>query len=266
MRIFVATLRKLRLRPATLVTFLLLNLFTLLIVVAIGASARAGDAEGGPAAEAVFRFPAAYRFMIAFVFMNGLLAAAYGAAVAGSEWSWGTLKAAIARGERRSVYVLGTFLGVAAMLAIGALLSVVVAVPSALLGATIGGLPLTGADDTSWLADLPEVLGRGILAFAMECALGFAIATIAKSQIAGIGAVIGLNIAEGIAGLFARDIFQWFPFSAGNALISGGGGGPTIAGFQPGMEVGTAAIVVVAWLVAALGVAALWTERAEISG
>jgi ABC-type transport system involved in multi-copper enzyme maturation permease subunit len=184
-RILGATIRKLLRRPATWVTLILLNVFTLLIVLAIGASARSGEAEAEAAARTFFTFPAAYRFMIAFVFMNGLLAAAFGAAIAGSEWSWGTLKAAVARGESRSIYVLATFAGVAVVLILGALVSVVIGIPAALLGAVLGGLPTTGAGDTAWLGDLPAILGRGTLAFTMDCALGFAIATITRSQIAG---------------------------------------------------------------------------------
>ena len=38
---------------------------------------------------------------------------AYAAAIAGSEWTWGTLKTAVARGESRSRYMLTTYLGIA---------------------------------------------------------------------------------------------------------------------------------------------------------
>ena len=37
----------------------------------------------------------------------------YGAAIAGSEWTWGTLKAAVARGESRSRYQLLSFASIA---------------------------------------------------------------------------------------------------------------------------------------------------------
>jgi ABC-type transport system involved in multi-copper enzyme maturation permease subunit len=267
-RIARATLRKLIRRPATWVTFLLLNVFTLLIFVAVGASARqASDPQAALAARSLFHFPQTYRIVLAFVFMNGLLAATYGAAIAGSEWQWGTLKAAAARGESRGLYVVGTFLGIVIFLALGAVGGLLIGVPAAILGAVVGGLPLDGAGDTSWMRDLPDPFCRGVIAFAMEGALGFAIATIAKSQIAGIGVVIGLNVAEGIAGIFAHDVFRWFPFTSANALVSGGGSGVTFGGqIQRGLDSGTALIVVVAWLVAALALAALWTERAEIGG
>lgn len=267
MRIVRSTMRKLLRRPATYVTLLLLAVFEALIFIAIGASARAGEPETQAAARELFTFPQAYRLVLAFVFTNGLLAAAFGAAIAGSEWTWGTLKTAVARGESRTLYVVGTFVGVAVFLALGSLGAFLVGVPSMLLGAILAGSSLDGATDLSWIGDLPALFGRGILAFAMEGALGFAIATIARSQIAGIGVVIGLNVAESLAGLFARDVFQWFPFSAGNAVVAGGGVSLSVGGQAIGGLDGTTAIVVVgAWLVAALVLAALWTERAEIGG
>lgn len=269
MRVFAGTLRKLVRRPATLVTFLLMNVFTLLIFVLGGVSARQSqDPEAQVALRALFTFPEAYRVVLAFVLMNGLLAAAYAAAVAGSEWSWGTLKAAIARGESRTRYVVGTFAGVAIAMLAMALGAFVLGIPMAILGAVLGGFSLDGVADTSWLADLPDLLWRGLLAFSMEGALGFAIATVARSQIAGIGVVIGLNIAEGIGAALVHGIFQYFPFTAANALISGGAGGPSFGGgaAPARMDTPEALALTAGWLIAALAFASIWTERAEITG
>ena len=47
-------------------------------------------------------FPGAYDQVLSFILgLGGRFAVIYGAAVAGSEWSWGMLKAAVARGESR---------------------------------------------------------------------------------------------------------------------------------------------------------------------
>jgi hypothetical protein len=107
-----------------------------------------------------------------------------------------------------------------------------------------------------------------MLAFSMEGALGFAIATVTRSQIAGIGVVIGLNIAEGIGSALIHDVFRYFPFTAANALISGGAGGPTFGGgaAPPRMDTPEALALTTFWLVAALVFASVWTERAEITG
>ena len=73
-----------------------------------------------------------------------------------------------------------------------------------------------------------------------------------------------------IAGIFLPEVFKWFPFSAASAVIvdtgnggggGGGGGGPTVA-LGPDLAV----VVVAIWLIGALVLAALWTERAEIAG
>jgi hypothetical protein len=103
---------------------------------------------------------------------------------------------------------------------------------------------------------------------AMNAALGFAIATVARSQLAGIGVGIGVFFGEGIAGIFAPGLIKWFPFAASSAVVtvnselSGGGGG----GFGEQLDPNAAVVVVLAWLVVSLAVASLWTERAEISG
>ena len=60
---------------------------------------------------------------------------------------------------------------------------------------------------------------------------------------------------------------KYFPFNAATAVVAtpdgfGGGGGAPL----PQLEPNTALLVVTAWLVGALVVTALFTERAEISG
>jgi hypothetical protein len=100
----------------------------------------------------------------------------------------------------------------------------------------------------------------------MEAAIGFAIATVARSQLAGIGVGIGLLVVQNIAGIFLPNVFKWFPFSAASAVIAdsgggGGGGGPSVS-LGPDLAV----VVVAIWLIGALVLAALWTERAEIAG
>jgi hypothetical protein len=102
----------------------------------------------------------------------------------------------------------------------------------------------------------------------MDVAIGFTIATIARSQLAGIGAGIGLYLGEGIIGAFVPGIIKWAPFAAVNAMMAGGaeGLGATATDTAMRLDPGTATLVAAVWLVGACAVAALWTERAEISG
>jgi ABC-2 type transport system permease protein len=279
MRLFRANLRKLLRRPATWVTFLLLVGLLVLIFVAVAASSQqARDTEAAVAARAVVTFPEAYRVVLSMILgIGGLLAVTYGAAIAGSEWSWGTLKAAVARGESRTRYTVLGCAAVALFACLGVVASFLVGVLAAVAGASVMGVSLSGMGDAKALGDLPELFLRAFLAVSMQVALGFAIATIARSQLAGIGVGIGVYFAEGIASIFLPEIIKWFPFASASAVVAASSGGASFGGGGDGggggggaigasLDPNTAILVVLAWLVAALVVSSIWTERAEIGG
>ena len=271
MRLLRANLRKLRRRPATWVTFLLLvglqALVTLLVIVG---SRQSADPMASLAARQFLTFPAAYELIMSIVIgIGGLLAVTYGAAIAGSEWGWGTLKAAVARGESRSRFTLLGFCAVALYTLLGIVGAFLAGVAVSAAGAVVVGVSLDGMGDMDALLRLPELFARAGLAMAMNAALGFAIATLTKSQLAGIGVGIGLFFAEGIAGIFAPHVVKWLPFSASGAVVAGGsGGGVMVNGAEIGasLDANTAIVVTILWLVGSLAVASLWTERAEIGG
>ncbi len=271
MRLLVANLRKLRRRPATWVTFLLLiGLNALITFFVILGSKVATDPQSALAARQFLTFPTAYELNVSLVIgLGGLLAVTYGAAVAGSEWAWGTLKAAVARGEGRTRYTLLGYGAVAVFTVLGLIGAFLVSVAVSAVGALIVGVPLDGMGDADALLRLPELFARAGLAMAMNAAFGYAVATVARSQLAGIGVGIGLFFAEGIAGIFAPHVIKWFPFSASGAVVSGGAGGSTVVNGQElgaSLDAATAILVTVAWLAVSLAVASLWTERAEIGG
>jgi hypothetical protein len=267
-----SNLRKLVRRPATWVTFLLLAGLLLLIFVAIIASTQqASDPDVALAARLVVTFPEAYAVVLSMILgIGGLLAVTYGGAIAGSEWSWGTLKAAVARGESRTRYTLLAYAAVALVAVLGLVAAFALGVAMAAVGATVLDVPLDGMGDADALGGLPEQFARAALAVSMNTALGFAIATIARSQLAGIGVAIGVYFAEGIASLFLPNVIKWFPFSAAGAVVAGGGdvsfgnggGGAPSSTLDPDIAV----LVVLAWLVAALAVSSVVSERAEIGG
>jgi hypothetical protein len=269
-RLLRSNLRKLLRRPASWVSFLLLVGLQALIVIAVGATVnQQPDRESAEQTKLLVTFPGAYELILGFIFsLGGLLAVTYGAAVAGSEWTWGTLKTAVARGEARSVYTLVTYAGVVVFMLLGILLAFLAGVVTTATGAVLAGLPLDGITDGSTLGHLPDLYWRGGLGLAMDAAIGFAIATIARSQLAGIGVGIGLYFGAAFATLFLRDIVKWLPFQAASSLLGGAEGTATGAGnaATAGLDPTTALVVVVAWLVGALAVASLWTERAEIAG
>jgi ABC-2 type transport system permease protein len=271
MRLFVAGIRKLIRRPATFVTFgLLLGLLTI-IYIAVGATVRQQTGvgpRGGAEARLLVTFPGAYTLLLSFILgLGGLLAMVFGAAIAGSEWTWGTLKAAVARGESRSRYQLASLASIGLMLGIGLLLAFGFGLMVAVVAAGIAQIPTTGIDDATTLGTIPELLAKGWLALAEAGALGFAIATLARSQLAGIGAGIGVYFGETFAALFLPDIVKYLPFRAASSMVTTSGG--TVGGGPAGgvrLDPDTALLVVVAWLIGALLVTTLFTERAEISG
>jgi ABC-2 type transport system permease protein len=222
------------------------------------------------AARQLLTFPAAYQITLSLVIsIGGLLAVTYAAAVAGSEWSWGTFKNAVARGEGRGRYLLLLFAAVTIATWVGLVVAFLVGVAVTAAGALVTGVGLAGMADTEALLALPERFARAGLAMAMNASLGFAIATLTRSQLAGVGVGIGLFFAEGIAGIFAPHVIKWFPFTASGAAVEGGAGGSVVVN---GAEIGasldstTAIVVTVLWLVGALVVAVVRAERAEISG
>src|SRR4029079_1225043 len=103
-----------------------------------------------------------YDLILSFMFgLGGLVAVIYGAAVAGSEWSWGTLKTAVARGESRARYMLGTFAAIMVMVAVGLALTFGLGIGLAVLAANIAGIPTTGVSDAATLQRLPAMAARG---------------------------------------------------------------------------------------------------------
>jgi ABC-2 type transport system permease protein len=270
MRLFVAGLRKMVGRPASFVSVGLLVGLLGLIVLASATVGQSGDDPGdGRAARLLLTFPGAYEFVLSFMFgLGGLVAVTFAAAIAGSEWSWGTLKNAVARGESRTRYTLITFGAIAVMIAVGLLITFALGVALVVLGASIAGISTAGMTDADALARLPSLAARGWFAVTEEAAIGFAIATLARSQLAGIGAGLAFYFGELFATVFLPDIVKYMPFAVANASIdvSGGGGFGGGAAGPPSLEPDTAIVLVAAWLVGSLVVAVLFTERAEITG
>ncbi|HUQ43159.1 MAG TPA: hypothetical protein VM451_01930 [Candidatus Limnocylindria bacterium] len=269
MRIVFAGLRKLLGRPASFVSVgLLVGLLGLILIAA--ATVQDTDSRGSDNARALITFPGAYDLILSFMFgLGGLVAVIYGAAIAGSEWGWGTLKNAVARGESRARYMLSTFAAIVVMLAVGLAITFALGVLLALLSASIAGVSTAGVSDADTLARLPAMAGRGWFAVVEQAGLGFAIATLARSQLAGIGAGIAFYFGEGFASIFFPDVIKYMPFAVARASIDtgpgfgGGGGGGAASG---ALEPDFALLLVGVWLVGSLLVTLLFTERAEITG
>ena len=143
-------------------------------------------------------FPGAYELVLTMILsIGGLLAVTYGAAIGGSEWGWGTLKAAVARGESRSRYTLLGYAAVAVFTWIGLLCAFALGVVVAAAGAAFLGVSLDGMTDPDGLRELPELLGRAGLALAMNAAFGYAVATSRAASSRGSPSASGCSSPKG---------------------------------------------------------------------
>ena len=213
------SLLKLVRRPATWVVFAIL---AAILVLCLPRPRRPRPARPSRWArscrsELLLRFPTAYTMVVGFILgFGGLLAVAYGAAVIGADWAWGTIRAIVARGESRVRYTLVTFAAIAIVL----------------LAGRDRHLPHRrrrgggGGDDRRASARTePRTRTRSRpcrscwpgpgWAWSRPAAIGFAIAMLFKSQLAGIGAGLALYFAEIFLALVphARRRPAYFPFS-----------------------------------------------------
>ena len=278
MRLLRGELRKLIKRPATRITLIILLALIVVIYVASAASFKAltdnptapNAAETRAGIKLFLTFPGAYATVIAFIAgLGGLLAVGYGASASGADWGWGMVKVAVARGESRTRYFLAKLVAVLLLVWLGMLIAFVVGVVAALVGATIAGIDTSGISDTSVVRILPEQLLRAGWGIAEETAIGFAIATFARSQLAGLGAGIALYFVEAFASAFLADIVKYFPFAVAQSALrvtqaaaGTGGGAFTVSRLDPNFSL----VLVTVYLVVAAVATVVIVERAEITG
>jgi ABC-2 type transport system permease protein len=271
MRLLRDDLGRLARRPATWVSFALVAGLLVFVFVVVGASAQTlPSVQSSRAIVAMLTFPAAYDAVLSFLIGLGqLLALIYGAALAGSEWTWGTLKNAVARGESRARYAIALFAAIAVVLGVGLLLAMAIGVGGALVGAAFAGISTSGLADASALAALPEKLVRAWLGIVESAAIGFAIANVTRSQLAGIAAGVATYFGEQFSTLFFPDIVKFLPFHVAEAVVNvrpPTGGETAPPGFEAHLPADVALVVLGLWLVGALLVSAVATERADITG
>ena len=263
------SLLKLVRRPASWVVFLILVALIVLVYLALAASVGQLDEVGDELqVRVLLAFPTAYTTVVGFILsFGGLLAVVYAAAVIGADWAWGTIRAIVARGESRVRYTLVTFLAITIMLGVGVLFSFLIGAGSAVVGAELAGVGSDGAADPDTLATLPELLGRTWLGVTQQAAIGFTIAMLFRSQLAGIGAGLAFYFVEQFLILvpLTQDVLPYFPFNVATAVVAtsddfGGGFG----GFTP-LDSDTALLWSAGYLVVSLAVATLAAWRAQIT-
>jgi ABC-2 type transport system permease protein len=283
--LFRAELLKIRKRLATYVVLGILLALMALVFVLVGVVSAGRVADDRP--PPFLRFPAVYGVMNQFIFgLGSLLAVAYAAAIAGGDWTWGVFRVVATRGESRARYVLVKAAAVAVTIVIGTLIAFVVAHLLTFLAAFLAGMsPGTPFSATS-LEDLASSLGLGLPVLLERSALGFAVATVLRSQIAGIISGIVFFLGEGILSTvlllttvasmsegggmpstFGPEWYQFLPFSIGDSVLAEAPGVPggNMAGLiLRDVPLATALLVTLGYLVLALAASVLVAERREI--
>jgi ABC-type transport system involved in multi-copper enzyme maturation permease subunit len=301
MRLVRAELLKLRRRQATYVILALALVITGLIYIAVGRGlggfACQFEFGGSPFGEGscLVEFPGAYALADQFAFaFGGLLAIVYAAAFVGGDWSWGVVRNVIARGEGRGRYLLGKAGALAIVLAVGVSIIFVFALVMTYLSAALNGIPVASPLRGRGTQDFLENLGLGYVVVLERAALGFAVAVVLRSQLAGAVVGVVLYVGEGILTTLltifslARNIgdggftgnvqpigpqwFQYLPISIGGQVLNAAPGASSNLGtggvegiFLRPVPLELALPALAFYLVVAIGIAIFALNRQEIT-
>lgn len=273
MRLAVFGIRKFWTRSATYVSLLIAVGLIAFEFVVVGATARSGSAaaSGLDAATVTWllTFPGAFDAVLALSFeFLAIVGLIYVATASGSEWTWGTLKVAVTRGHPRWQYTLSTFASLSIILLVGLLITYAAGLAAALIGSSIAGISPGNPADPTVLPSVLVKLARSWIGLVSLTSVAYVITMVAKSQMAGIGAVIGYFLVSAIAPAllpdFVKEIFKYLPFSVSGDAI--GLQGPPSTASTSGIDPNVALLISIGWLVACLAVACLSVERAEVAG
>jgi hypothetical protein len=205
----------------------------------------------------LLEFPQMYAIIGQFAFgLGGLFAVVYAAAFVGADWNWGVLRNVIARGESRAGYLLAKAAALAILLAIAALIVFALGMVMVYLTGLVYNVPVASPLRGRGLADLFDNLILGYPVLLQRAALGFAVAVILRSQLAGavigialyVGEAIlttiltGITIAQNLGGLIGEGGFQpigpeWYqylPISIGGNVLNALPGGSVATGVAAG--------------------------------
>lgn len=205
----------------------------------------------------LLEFPSMYSIIGQFAFgLGGLFAVVYAAAFVGADWNWGVLRNVVARGESRAGYLLAKAIALAILLAIAALIIFALGIVMVYVIGFLYHVPVASPLRGRGLQDLADNLVLGYPVLLQRAALGFAVAVLLRSQLAGAVIGIALYVGEAIlttvltgiavaqqfgnligAGGFqpiGPEWFQFLPISVGGNVLNGLPGGSSAAGVAAG--------------------------------
>lgn len=278
MSLILIGVRKFSTRTATLVSILIAVGLLCLEFVGIAISYRAavsGGTRGGGMDPATFSwfltFPGAFDAILSIVFsFGGIIGLIYVATTSGSEWSWGTLKVAVSRGQSRSLYVIATFASISLILLGGLVVMFLAGLVATFVGASIAGISAGNPFDPAVFPSLLAKLARTWIALSALTSLAYAVTMVSKSQMAGVGTVIGYFLVSIIGPAllpdFVKEIFKYLPFSISNDAIGLSGPPSSAAATSSAIDPTYALLITIGWLVGLIAVTCLAVERTEITG
>jgi hypothetical protein len=259
MRLLRAALLKLVRRPATWRAPLVLAALLGLIYLSIGISASASP-EARASVESMLVFPEAYlSFASMLMLFLGIVGAAYAGTVAASEWSWNTIRVALARGESRVWYVTGLFVAIGLLTLVAWLALFVLGIGVILLAASLGGMSAGDLFDLADPAAVPLMIAAGGWAVVMLVGIGFGASFISRSAVAGVALVVGLVFVEQFAAMTSipAELLSLAPLRAAASLVAASGGAGSAA-------IGPLVLTTI-YLAFAIAVAAASARRAQVA-
>lgn len=178
-----AELLKIRRRQATYVLLVVELVLAALIFLAGGSYWTLNELISFPDAYTIF-------FQQAIFQLGGLIAIVFAASYVGADWNWGVLRNVVARGEGRERYLLAKFIAMTITLAIGTLIMFAACFAFIVMQSAIYGVPIANPFRANGLQDLVVWIVVGFPVILQRAAIGFAVAAIFRSQLA--GAVVGI--------------------------------------------------------------------------
>ncbi|HUR16742.1 MAG TPA: ABC transporter permease, partial [Candidatus Limnocylindrales bacterium] len=139
----------------------------------------------------VIEFPQAYVVIGQFAYgLGGLLALIYAAAFVGADWNWGVIRNVVARGESREAYLLAKAAALAILLGIALLILFLFGIVMSYVTGFAWDVPVASPLRAEGLSDLLTWIGLGFPVLLQRAAIGFAVAVILRSQLA--GSIVGV--------------------------------------------------------------------------
>lgn len=285
MRLVRAELLKIRRRQASWV----LLIVTLVLMVAIFLLSAVRWQIAG-----IVEFPQVYGAIAEYAYgVGALMAVVFAAVFVGSDYGWGVMRNVVARGESRAGYLLAKAAALAIVFALALVLLYAVGIGMAYVAGMVVNVPVASPLRGRGLLDLVDSVVLGYPVLLERAAIGFAVAVMVRSQVA--GAVVGIVLFIGesllkitlmiasLPGAFGDAIggnplrlrgpewYQLLPVSVGDYVLGGtpgGSGGLTSfleEFFIRPVPFETALVTVFAYMAIALALAVVAFNRQEIA-